>query len=97
MAGRGKGRRKYIFCREYLKERNHLENLDLDGRRILKWLFKKRNEGVDSEYLKERNHLENLDLDGRRILKWLFKKRNEGVDRIDLALDRVDGVILWKE
>jgi len=52
---------------------------------------------VDSEYLKERNHLENLDLDGRRILKWLFKKRNEGVDRIDLALDRVDGVILWKE
>ena len=64
MAGRGKGRRKYIFCREYLKERNHLENLDLDG---------------------------------RRILKWLFKKRNEGVDRIDLALDRVDGVILWKE
>jgi len=32
---------------EYLKERDHLENLGLDGR-ILKWLFKKYNGGVDS-------------------------------------------------
>jgi len=51
VAGRGKERRKDIFCREYLKERNHLENLDLDGWRILKWLFKKHNGGVDRIYL----------------------------------------------
>jgi aryl carrier-like protein len=49
------------------------------------------------EYLKERNNLENLGLDGRRVLKWLFKKHNGGVDSIDLAQDRIDGVILWKE
>jgi hypothetical protein len=33
---------------ENLKERYHLENLGLDGRRILKWLFKKHNGGMDS-------------------------------------------------
>jgi hypothetical protein len=33
---------------EYLKERNHLENLGLDGWRLLKWLLKKHNGGVNN-------------------------------------------------
>jgi hypothetical protein len=35
------------FCWEYLRERGHLVDLGIDGRIILKWLFKKLGWGMD--------------------------------------------------
>jgi hypothetical protein len=43
--GRGKGRRRFS-CGD-LRERDHFEDLGIDGRIILKWIFKTWVEGMD--------------------------------------------------
>jgi len=37
----GKGRSVYRVLWEHLREREHLEDPDIDGRTILKWTFRK--------------------------------------------------------
>jgi hypothetical protein len=58
----GDGERWTVFSWGNLRERDHLEELGVDGRIILKWTFKKYKGGVNGIYLAEhvqdfRDHL----------------------------------------
>jgi hypothetical protein len=82
-----------------LRERYHLVDPDVDGRIILRWVFRKlRNHlgypDVDGRIIlrwifrKLRYHLGDPDVDGRIILRWIFRKLGcGGVDWIELAQD----------
>ena len=68
-----------------LKENDCLEDLILDGRKILKY------------FLKENDCLEELILDGRKILKYFLEEKWESVDWFQTGSgQRETGMILWK-
>jgi hypothetical protein len=43
----GRGEVHIGFCRRNLRERDHLEDPDVDGRIILRWIFRKRDGRMD--------------------------------------------------
>jgi hypothetical protein len=75
----GEERRIQGFGGENLRERDHLGDPGVDGRIILRRIFRRWDVGFWWDNLKEKDHLEDPGVVGRIILRWIFRKWNVGV------------------